>query len=479
MIVLPQYLLPFLGCQLAICGAQNGFSGSQALLGIGDTLVGQPLRTLVAGGVAGTNMVNQVFLRTTNASNQAFLNQRNRRSCQLNADLPFPCGFLEKSYPPPKSVHKLRPGDIQVIAGLGDSISAGTGALSKTIFEVGSEFRGVAFAAGGIGTWRHYLTIPNILKQFNPYLYGFSTGITKVGRQRPEDDKKVAFNLAISGSESDDVIKQAHRLVEKMFNDPKINAHKDWKMITIFIGHNDICGHACEGFKFYEDKEVSFKSFRRNMQRVLDILHKDLPRTFVNLIPAGNLGEFLDIGSKPLACQAIHQFICPCLFDDKFTSTLSRFRLRTFLQSYLWAIQDLVSSGRYDTREDFTVVIQPATVNAKIPRTRRNDVDLNYLAPDCFHWSQKLHSNAARALWNNLLEPIGMKSTDFVKDSVAFLCPTEEFPYLATSQNNAYSGGSDESHPVEQLSNDFVEMMSQRENQNRAARCPLYSRCPL
>lgn len=398
--------------------------------------------------------------------------ERNRRSCRLNPDLPFPCDYLKRSYPPPKSVHELRPGDIQVIAGLGDSVSAGTGALSNTVLEVSNEFRGVAFAAGGVGTWRDYLTLPNILKQFNPYLYGFSSGITKVGKQRPEDVKKVGLNLAISGSETDDVIEQAHRLVDKMFNDPKINVYEDWKMITIFIGHNDICGHACDGFKYYEDKEVSSKSYRRNMQRILDILHKHLPRTFVNLMPAGDLGEFFDIKNKPLACNAIHRFICPCLFDDKFSATLSRSRVRTFLQGYLWEIQDLVGSGRYDTRKDFTVVIQPASVNAKIPRGRRNGVDLNYLAPDCFHWSQKLHSNAARALWNNLLEPIGMKTTDFLKDSVAFLCPTEEFPYLATSQNSAYSG-SDQSYLVEQLSNDFVEMMSLRENQNRAARCPL------
>lgn len=200
-----------------------------------------------------------------------------------------------------------------------------------------------------------------------------------------------------------------------MFNDPKINVYEDWKMITIFIGHNDICGHACDGFKYYEDKEVSSKSYRRNMQRILDILHKHLPRTFVNLMPAGgrlklkkyvfdvhyhlcwvliaDLGEFFDIKNKPLACNAIHRFICPCLFDDKFSATLSRSRVRTFLQGYLWEIQDLVGSGRYDTRKDFTVVIQPASVNAKIPRGRRNGVDLNYLAPDCFHWSQKLHSN--------------------------------------------------------------------------------------
>ena len=36
------------------------------------------------------------------------------------------------------------------MAALGDSITAGTGALSKNIFKIGEEQRGVSFSAGNV-----------------------------------------------------------------------------------------------------------------------------------------------------------------------------------------------------------------------------------------------------------------------------------------------------------------------------------------
>ena len=64
----------------------------------------------------------------------------------------------------PTSVHKLRPGDIDVIAAMGDSLTAGVGAFATNIIHILSESRGVSFSGGGEGTWRQYLTIPNIIK---------------------------------------------------------------------------------------------------------------------------------------------------------------------------------------------------------------------------------------------------------------------------------------------------------------------------
>lgn len=64
----------------------------------------------------------------------------------------------------PDSVHRLKPGDIDVIGGLGDSLVAGSGALEE--FAVGTfiEARGISWCVGGQGNWRHFLTLPNILK---------------------------------------------------------------------------------------------------------------------------------------------------------------------------------------------------------------------------------------------------------------------------------------------------------------------------
>ena len=67
---------------------------------------------------------------------------------------------------PPNSVHKLRPGDIDVIAGLGDSLVAASGALEEFAIGTFIEARGVSWCIGGQENWRKYLTVPNLLKVY-------------------------------------------------------------------------------------------------------------------------------------------------------------------------------------------------------------------------------------------------------------------------------------------------------------------------
>lgn len=62
----------------------------------------------------------------------------------------------------PESVHRLRPGDIDVIAAIGDSLTAGNGALATNIIQVFIENKGVSWSIGGKGNWRKFLTV-NIL----------------------------------------------------------------------------------------------------------------------------------------------------------------------------------------------------------------------------------------------------------------------------------------------------------------------------
>ncbi|KAJ6666857.1 hypothetical protein lerEdw1_018859 [Lerista edwardsae] len=75
------------------------------------------------------------------------------------------------------------------------------------------------------------------------------------------------------------------------------------------------------------------------------------------------------------------------------------------------SIQKLVESGRYDTQEDFTVVLQPFLRTITLPLLQDGRPDISFFAPDCFHLSQKSHSMFSRALWNNMVEhqPLGHK----------------------------------------------------------------------
>ena len=94
------------------------------------------------------------------------------------------------------------------------------------------------------------------------------------------------YNFAVSGSTSIELAEQAQRLVEAMRKDPWINFYKDWKMVTILIGHNDACTHVCNstlGVKSFED--ASPYAYAKNIKIALDILQRNLPRSFVNLVP--------------------------------------------------------------------------------------------------------------------------------------------------------------------------------------------------
>lgn len=63
-------------------------------------------------------------------------------------------------------MHRLRPGDIDVIGALGDSLTAGNGALATNVLQVLIENKGVSWSIGGQGTWRKYLTVRMVYCSF-------------------------------------------------------------------------------------------------------------------------------------------------------------------------------------------------------------------------------------------------------------------------------------------------------------------------
>lgn len=105
------------------------------------------------------------------------------------------------------------------------------------------------------------------------------------------------------------------------------------------------------------------------------------------------------------------------------------------------AMRELIDSGRYDTHDNFTVVLQPFFREIFLPKLQVKTIrfgslsclvflasflfsftvfltasflkdgrpDRSYFSPDCFHLSQKAHTLMARSLWNNMVRfaPVG------------------------------------------------------------------------
>ena len=208
----------------------------------------------------------------------------------------FTCEYIAPSTEKPTSVHKLRPGDINVVAALGDSLTAGNGAGASNVVEVLLNYRGLAFSIGGFYEERdnsadhndnvfEHFTVPNALKFYNPDLKGFATGIGEPGSENAHLD------MAVLGSTAINLTTQAHLLIQKLKNDPSYDFDHDWKLLTILIGGNDIC--------FYcSDEEGLPENFMGLVREALDYLHDTVPRIMVNMMTLFNIDVMVTLGKS-------------------------------------------------------------------------------------------------------------------------------------------------------------------------------------
>ena len=98
--------------------------------------------------------------------------------------------------------------------------------------------------AGGDLTLDNVTTLPNILRQYNPSLYGYAEGTTPV--ENFANLSNTRFNLGRLGAMSSDMLVQAQTLVAKMRGSGDVDFDNDWKIVTMFIGNIDFCLTSCE-----------------------------------------------------------------------------------------------------------------------------------------------------------------------------------------------------------------------------------------
>ncbi|KAL2737809.1 hypothetical protein V1478_001895 [Vespula squamosa] len=348
-----------------------------------------------------------------------------RRQPTIPDTVSFPCNtrFGRSPYVP-KSVHRLRPGDIDVIGGLGDSLVAGSGALEEFAIGTFIEARGVSWCIGGQDNWRRFLTLPNLLKVFNPNLTGYSTGTGEF------ISSKARLNIAFPVAATEDAIKQARILVQRIRDDPRINFTKHWKLITIFFGANDICSAQC-----YNPEQFSPLRHAFHLRKVLDYLKMTLPRTLVNLIPTIDVTVSLRVRKSPM-CTILHPLYCACMHQG-YRPDVTASRMAMMYQK---AAETLINSGRYDNSQEFTVVLQPFMKLFNAPNadpSRARPIDPNLVTYDCFHFSQNGHALGANLLWNNMFEPVGNKTEKGLSRILERIqCPTEKAPYIFTNVNS-------------------------------------------
>ncbi|KAG8235660.1 hypothetical protein J437_LFUL016033 [Ladona fulva] len=321
---------------------------------------------------------------------------RKRLQERVSENVPFKCdesisGVKSRSETRPLSVHRLRPGDIDVIAALGDSIAAGNGAREVSPRNSFIEDRGVAFTGGGIGSWRSFTTIPNILKVFNPKLVGHAVG------KGSYHSYNAQLNVAVPASIDDETLYQAKFLVDKMKSHPAVDFELDWKFLSILIGHNDVCSLQC-----FNKTKHSPEAHKQQLQMALDYLYNNVPRLFVSVIPLIDPSISARVQTRTLYCNILRVFVCNCLYQKRNIKE-GLFDLSDLVSRYQEAERQLkhhilsssqVYSGRYDSRDDFTVELQPFSKalngprNAKEKENKRMIQFFNEFHP----WTPDLHS---------------------------------------------------------------------------------------
>ena len=196
-------------------------------------------------------------------------------------------------------------------------------------------------------------------------------------------------------------------------------------------------------------------NFTSYVQETLDVLYRSaLPRTLINLVLVLDVRFVEELNSGGLVCEVLHKFLCPCAAfpSDSDTKTLNE-----WIPQYQQNLVDLVNTGRYEGRDDFTVVVQPFLAQTELPREDSGKVDFSYFAPDCFHFSGlspvvslslsstvflslgKGHSVAGLSLWNNMFEPVGEKQRSWHRGE-QLRCPTADHPFIYTAKNSLKSG---------------------------------------
>ncbi|VDL66190.1 unnamed protein product [Nippostrongylus brasiliensis] len=100
-----------------------------------------------------------------------------------------------------------------------------------------------------------------------------------------------------------------------------------------------------------------------------------------------------------------------------------RDKLTEEYRKILYALQD---EKKFD-HEDFTVVVQSFMDDIYDAfRNSRGVYDKTFYGADVFHISKYGNAVLGKFLWNNLLEPVGKKTTkaDLGNDDAPLLCPT-------------------------------------------------------
>uniref|UniRef100_A0AAV2KGN1 Phospholipase B1, membrane-associated-like n=1 Tax=Knipowitschia caucasica TaxID=637954 RepID=A0AAV2KGN1_KNICA len=162
-----------------------------------------------------------------------------------------------------------------------------------------------------------------------------------------------------------------------------------------------------------------------------------VPRALVNVVQVLQIDTLKSVQRNTIGCSLLQRTECPCVVNPSINS-LEFEEIRRINREYQAELEFLLSSDRFDRKEDFAVVLQPFLHNYFLPHVGEGEVDTSFYSLDCFHLSDRAQAEMAIALWNNMLEPVGRKTAlnDYTHNRSKIHCPTQDAPFIFTKMNS-------------------------------------------
>jgi len=281
-------------------------------------------------------------------------------------------------------VNKLQPGHIKVVMSLGDSITCGYSAKDTSVLSL-KQYRGLSFP---IGTDPGVVTLPNLIKQYSPPGYPLGGSIGTGLRDAPGN----GLNGAVSGAINSDLYGQAEWVVAQLKANKQINLAKDWKMLSVWMGSNNLCV-ICQNYTANNGD-----NYEKHMLATLEYLYANVPRLYVNLLPNLDITQMYQY--KAGVCSLLHGYECTCATSS---NAANRAAVSSGVKEYFSRATRIAANFKARNNKEFAVVVQPFLTESAI-------FNRSYLsAADCFHPSAISHEAISIAFWNSLLTPSAQK----------------------------------------------------------------------
>ncbi|CAO3634601.1 unnamed protein product [Mucor fragilis] len=364
--------------------------------------------------------------------------------------LDIKCPFLTPRSSPAQNVHDLRPDDFRIVMGLGDSVMAAfaaKGVQDNNFFNIKNlyENRGISFAMGGDA---NTVTVPNIMNYYSYGLVGSSKGdhiisicfgnqICPDGQYRPKID---VLNAAQSGARSLNLNHQIDYIMSYLDNVYKAGGAKptDWKLLSVFIGSNDIC-HSCTEITSLPP------AFSVNVLAAIERIRTSMPNVLVQIVGMMRVQDIVvNTANFTDYCQPIpgsnfvgHDHECECSHSAANLTIMS-----DLFPQYNQALQGVAQhfqSSVFEADQQFAVVYQPLLVDIfsfPIEAIRYDTVVeacvqttqlLGCSNIDCFHPSTLAHKWLSKMLWKMMFMQPDQKQEILKFDANApIFCPTDE-----------------------------------------------------